>query len=40
LGIYPTLETLIPQIALLAATVITFIVQIRRSSAAKAAKAG
>jgi high-affinity iron transporter len=31
LGIYPTLETLIPQILLLIITVVTFIVQLRRS---------
>jgi high-affinity iron transporter len=31
LGIYPTLETLIPQIVLLVITVLTFIIQIRRS---------
>jgi high-affinity iron transporter len=30
LGIYPTLETLIPQLALLAVTVVTFVIQIRR----------
>ncbi|MDR0759566.1 MAG: FTR1 family iron permease [Treponema sp.] len=30
LGIYPTLETLIPQAALLAITVVTFVIQIRR----------
>ncbi|MDR1157680.1 MAG: FTR1 family iron permease [Oscillospiraceae bacterium] len=30
LGIYPTLETLLPQVLLLAATVVTFAVQIRR----------
>jgi high-affinity iron transporter len=30
LGIYPTLETLIPQLALLAITVCTFVIQIRR----------
>jgi high-affinity iron transporter len=34
LGVYPTLETLIPQIALLAITVATFIIQLRRSKAA------
>jgi high-affinity iron transporter len=39
LGIYPTLETLIPQIALLALTVITFIVQIRRNARRRASKA-
>ncbi|MDR2375322.1 MAG: FTR1 family iron permease, partial [Treponema sp.] len=38
LGIYPTLETLIPQIALLAVTTATFIIQIRRN-ARKAAPA-
>jgi high-affinity iron transporter len=32
LGIYPTLETLIPQIALLAVTVVTFTVQLRRNA--------
>ncbi|MDR1444668.1 MAG: FTR1 family iron permease [Treponema sp.] len=32
LGIYPTLETLIPQIMLLAITVVTFVVQIRRNA--------
>jgi high-affinity iron transporter len=37
LGIYPTLETLIPQIVLLALTVATFIIQLRRSKNAKAA---
>jgi high-affinity iron transporter len=30
LGVYPTLETLIPQMVLLAATVITFVFQVRR----------
>jgi high-affinity iron transporter len=30
LGIYPTLETLIPQLALLAVTVLTFVILIRR----------
>jgi high-affinity iron transporter len=34
LGIYPTMETLIPQLALLVITVVTFIVQLRRSKAA------
>jgi high-affinity iron transporter len=38
LGIYPTLETLIPQIALLALTTATFVIQIRRN--AKKAAAG
>jgi high-affinity iron transporter len=37
LGVYPTLETLVPQIALLVVTVITFMVQLRRSKAAKTA---
>jgi high-affinity iron transporter len=37
LGIYPTLETLIPQIALLAITVATFVIQIRRNAARRAA---
>ncbi|MDR1024986.1 MAG: iron permease, partial [Treponema sp.] len=32
LGIYPTLETLIPQIALLALTAATFVIQIRRNA--------
>jgi high-affinity iron transporter len=32
LGIYPTLETLIPQIALLAVTVATFVIQLRRNA--------
>jgi high-affinity iron transporter len=36
LGIYPTLETLIPQILLLGITVVTFVVQMRRNRAAKA----
>jgi high-affinity iron transporter len=31
LGIYPTLETLIPQLVLLVITVITFAVQLRRN---------
>lgn len=30
LGIYPTLETLIPQVILLAVTIVTFIIQIRK----------
>jgi high-affinity iron transporter len=34
LGIYPTLETLIPQLVLLAVTVVTFVIQIRRNRAA------
>jgi high-affinity iron transporter len=38
LGIYPTLETLIPQIALLLITAVTFVVQLRRN-AKKAAPA-
>ncbi|MDR2659160.1 MAG: FTR1 family iron permease [Spirochaetaceae bacterium] len=33
LGIYPTLETLIPQIILLLITVITFVIQLRRAKA-------
>jgi high-affinity iron transporter len=37
LGIYPTLETLIPQLALLAITAATFIIQLRRSKGMKAA---
>jgi high-affinity iron transporter len=36
LGIFPTLETLIPQIILLGITVITFVVQIRRGNKIKA----
>jgi high-affinity iron transporter len=36
LGIYPTRETLIPQIALLALTVVTFVVQLRRAKKAGA----
>ncbi|MDR1030168.1 MAG: FTR1 family iron permease [Treponema sp.] len=36
LGIYPTLETLIPQLVLLAVTVVTFVIQIRRNRAAVA----
>jgi high-affinity iron transporter len=36
LGIFPTLETLIPQLILLALTVVTFIVQIRRWKGTKA----
>ncbi|GHV79380.1 iron transporter [Spirochaetia bacterium] len=36
LGIFPTLETLIPQLVLLVITVITFIVQIRRGNKIKA----
>ncbi|MDR3356284.1 MAG: FTR1 family iron permease [Spirochaetaceae bacterium] len=38
LGIYPTLETLIPQIVLLAVTIATFVIQLRRAKAAKAAE--
>jgi high-affinity iron transporter len=34
LGIYPTLETLIPQFILLALTVIAFVIQIRKSKSA------
>ncbi|MDR1412014.1 MAG: FTR1 family iron permease [Spirochaetaceae bacterium] len=37
LGVYPTLETLIPQIALLVITAATFVIQLRRANAAKAA---
>ncbi|MDR0689205.1 MAG: FTR1 family iron permease [Spirochaetaceae bacterium] len=37
LGIYPTLETLIPQIVLLVITVVTFIIQLRRGKAKFAA---
>ena len=36
LGIYPILETLIPQLILLAITIVTFVVQIRRNNRAKA----
>jgi high-affinity iron transporter len=39
LGVYPTLETLIPQLALLALTAATFIIQIRRWKGAKPAAA-
>jgi high-affinity iron transporter len=39
LGIYPTLETLIPQIVLLAATVVTLVIQIRRWRKARALRA-
>jgi high-affinity iron transporter len=39
LGIYPTLETLIPQVVLLALTVVTFVVQIRKTRKARALKA-
>lgn len=39
LGIYPTLETLIPQILLLALTVVTFVLQIRKWQKARAAAA-
>jgi high-affinity iron transporter len=35
LGIYPTLQTLIPQILLLGITVVTFVIQIRRNKAVK-----
>jgi high-affinity iron transporter len=37
LGIYPTLETLIPQLALMAITVVTFVIQLRRAKNAKTA---
>jgi high-affinity iron transporter len=37
LGIYPTLETLIPQILLLAVTAATFVIQIRRNAARRTA---
>jgi high-affinity iron transporter len=39
LGIYPTLETLVPQIALLGLTVFTFIIQFRRGKRMKPAAA-
>jgi high-affinity iron transporter len=39
LGIYPTLETLIPQLALLAITAATFVIQLRRAKAVKTAAA-
>ncbi|WP_041611180.1 FTR1 family iron permease [Treponema primitia] len=39
LGIYPTLETLIPQILLLAATVITFVMQLKRNKRLSSAAA-
>jgi high-affinity iron transporter len=38
LGIYPTLETLIPQLALLAAAVAIFVIQLRRRAKGAAAK--
>jgi high-affinity iron transporter len=37
LGIYPTLETLIPQIALLAVTVFTFVFQLRKNKRSRPA---
>jgi high-affinity iron transporter len=37
LGIYPTLETLIPQAILLGITIVTFVIQIRRNKAVKTA---
>jgi high-affinity iron transporter len=40
LGIFPTLETLIPQLALLVITVITFSVQIRRGNKIKGSNPG
>jgi high-affinity iron transporter len=40
LGIYPTMETLIPQAVLLALTVAAFVIQLRRSKAIKAAVQG
>jgi high-affinity iron transporter len=39
LGIYPTRETLIPQLVLLVITVATFVIQLRRAKNAKAAAA-
>jgi high-affinity iron transporter len=39
LGIYPTLETLIPQFVLLALTVVTFVIQIRRTRKMRASMA-
>jgi high-affinity iron transporter len=39
LGIYPTVETLIPQIVLLVITVVTFVIQIRRGKRVKPAAA-
>jgi high-affinity iron transporter len=39
LGIYPTLETLVPQIILLAATIATFAIQMRRGKRLRAAAA-
>jgi high-affinity iron transporter len=39
LGIYPTMETLIPQIAFLAITIVTFVIQIRRGKRLKPAVA-
>lgn len=38
LGIYPTVETLVPQILLLAVTVATFVIQMRKTKKAKAAQ--
>jgi len=39
LGIYPTLETLIPQVVLLALTILTFVVQIKKQKKARALRA-
>jgi high-affinity iron transporter len=39
LGIYPTLETLVPQLVLLVITAVTFVIQLRRAKNAKAAAA-
>jgi high-affinity iron transporter len=38
LGVYPTYETLIPQIVLLVVTVVTFVIQIRRNAGKAATK--
>jgi high-affinity iron transporter len=40
LGIYPTLETLIPQVALLALAVVTFVIQIKKTRKARALASG
>ena len=40
LGIYPTRETLVPQLVLLVITVATFVIQLRRAKAAKTAVKG
>jgi high-affinity iron transporter len=40
LGIYPTRETLVPQLVLLVITVAAFVIQLRRAKAARAAPKG